>query len=753
MKALKWLLILVIGLPLLLFAIAAVLLATTDLNRFKPDIEKLAFDQLGRELTITGDIDHTLFPWLGVSLGEMELANAEGFGDEPFARIGSAEASLKILPLLTGTITIGKVTLVGATVDAQVAADGRNNFPVVEGGESAPAEEPPTSGSTALPDIQIDGISLVDADIRYRDATSDLDAHATAVNLSIGNVRAGETSPIDGSLNVSVQPAGLDAELELAAKLTPDFSALQFLLDELALELAATGDAVPGGSRSLTLTGTAEADLTAGTATLNGFSVESGNAVATVDVGITGLNDSPAVQGDLNIPSMDLGALLDSLDLGAGPMQREDALSAFALNATLSYEGDNAALDALTITLDDTTLTGAATLSDLSAALPTVGFNLDVDAINVDHYSPPISDAAAESEGTTEGATDTTATDAAEDIEIPLPVDLLRTLTLDGTAQVGELTAANLKMQNIAVVLKAADGDVAVSSLKGSLYDGDIDASLGLNVTADTPRYRAKAGLTGVQAQPLLTDFAEFSNVIGSGLINLDITTEGGSVNQLTEALGGNVSFSFLNGAIDGVNIAAELRKVLAAFGKAEDEASDDAKQTDFAKFSASADIVKGVVTSTDLDLRSPLLRLAGDGTVNLPGERVDYVLKPALVKTLEGQGGDTSENLSGIKLDLPIAGTFDELANDFPGALRRSLADGAKNAAKAELDAKKAELKAAADAKKAELKAAAEAKEAELKAEAKAREEEAKAELEEKAKEKLDEAADKLKDKLKKLF
>ncbi|MEM6988050.1 MAG: hypothetical protein AAF499_16115, partial [Pseudomonadota bacterium] len=190
-------------------------------------------------------------------------------------------------------------------------------------------------------------------------------------------------------------------------------------------------------------------------------------------------------------------------------------------------------------------------------------------------------------------------------------------------------------------------------------------------------------------------------------------------------------SFAFLDGAIDGINIAAQLRKVLSTFGRAEASDTDEPLRTDFAKFSASANIQSGVIDNVDLDLRSPLLRLAGQGNVSLPGETVDYVLKPALVSSLEGQGGAERSELSGLKFDLPIVGTFTELANDFPGVLRRSITDGAKTAAKAELDAKKAELEAKAEAEKAA----------------------ARAELERKAQEKVDEVKDKLADKLKKLF
>lgn len=740
MKVIKWLLVGLVGLVLTVLAVAAAALALLDVNRFKPEIEQSASELLGRQLSIEGEITKTLFPWLGVSVGRVVLANAEGFGDTPFASIESAAASVKILPLLQRKITIGNLELAGLTLDAQLAADGNSNIPRFDSGSEEPAEdagEASPDSAISLPEITIDGVSLSGANIRYRDAESELDAQITDVNLSIGNVRDGQTSPLTGRLDLSVQPYELSATAELDGKLTPTFSAMQFLVDELNLQLDASGDAVPGGQRAVALSGAAEVDLNAGTATLSGFEIKSGNASARLDVDVESLNTSPTVNGRLTIPSMDLGALLDELDLSAGPMQREDALSAFSLDATLEYAANSASLESLTIKLDDTALSGAAVVSELDAAMPAVEFELTVDQLDVDHYLPPTGDDASAVQ---------TGADASGDTAIPLPTELLRTLRLQGKADVSSLTAANLTMQNIAVELVAADGVLAVDSMNGALYQGNIDANASLDVSGDTPHYSATATLTGVQAQPLLTDFAEFDKLLGSGEINLDLETSGESVAQLSAGLGGAASFSFLDGAIDGINIAAQLRKLLSAIGQAEASESEEPLRTDFAKFSASATIAEGVVQNTDLDLRSPLLRLAGQGSVSLPGEQIDYLLKPALVSSLEGQGGANRSELSGLKFDLPIVGSFTEIAEDFPGVLRRGLSDGVEAAAKADLEAKKAALEA-------EAKAKLEAREAELKARAEQEKDRAKTKLEESANEKIDEVKEKLEDRLKKLF
>jgi len=149
-----------------------------------------------------------------------------------------------------------------------------------------------------------------------------------------------------------------------------------------------------------------------------------------------------------------------------------------------------------------------------------------------------------------------------------------------------------------------------------------------------------------------------------------------------------------------------------------EEPADGESLQTDFSALSASAKISQGVVESTDLNLLSPLLRVGGDGSVALPAEMVDYTVNLLLTKSLEGQGGASIDEASGIGLPLRIQGTFAELSADFVGTVRKSVQAGIKDNLKAQADAKKAELKAELDAKKAEAKAKLDAEKEAKKAE-----------------------------------
>lgn len=98
-------LLIVVGLAVAAVVALAVLLPLYfDPNDFKDEIAAAAKERTGRDLTITGDIGLSVFPWLGVELGQTSMSNAPGFGDKPFAEFEQAGVRLQLMPLLKGQI-------------------------------------------------------------------------------------------------------------------------------------------------------------------------------------------------------------------------------------------------------------------------------------------------------------------------------------------------------------------------------------------------------------------------------------------------------------------------------------------------------------------------------------------------------------------------------------------------------------------------------------------------------------------------
>ena len=91
-KFIKIILSLVAFLVMVIIIAAVALPLYIDPNDFKPEIESAVNDATGRKLVIEGDLELSVFPWLGVSTGKLVLDNAPGFTETKFAEIeiGSA---------------------------------------------------------------------------------------------------------------------------------------------------------------------------------------------------------------------------------------------------------------------------------------------------------------------------------------------------------------------------------------------------------------------------------------------------------------------------------------------------------------------------------------------------------------------------------------------------------------------------------------------------------------------------------------
>ena len=62
--------------------------------------------------------------------------------------------------------------------------------------------------------------------------------------------------------------------------------------------------------------------------------------------------------------------------------------------------------------------------------------------------------------------------------------------------------------------------------------------------------------------------------------------------------------------------------------------------------------------------MKAPVLRLAkGDsrGDIDIGNEKINYIAKPTIVKSLKGQGGADLDSLAGIAIPVKISGTFSD--------------------------------------------------------------------------------------------
>jgi AsmA protein len=121
--------------------------------------------------------------------------------------------------------------------------------------------------------------------------------------------------------------------------------------------------------------------------------------------------------------------------------------------------------------------------------------------------------------------------------------------------------------------------------------------------------------------------------------------------------LGGKGALQFLNGAIKGINIGALIRNPA---GTLIDPASQKDQETDFSEMSGTFTIANGILKNTDLELKAPLLRVGGAGTVDLPKRTVNYRIDPKVALTAQGQGGKS--DAAGLEVPVVVEGPWDHI-------------------------------------------------------------------------------------------
>ena len=83
------------------------------------------------------------------------------------------------------------------------------------------------------------------------------------------------------------------------------------------------------------------------------------------------------------------------------------------------------------------------------------------------------------------------------------------------------------------------------------------------------------------------------------------------------------------------------------------------AQKTDFTELKATFNVKNGVAHNNDLSMKSPLLRVGGEGDIDIGNDRLNYVLKATLVATTSGQGGKNATDLSGLTVPVKLTGAL----------------------------------------------------------------------------------------------
>jgi len=248
---------------------------------------------------------------------------------------------------------------------------------------------------------------------------------------------------------------------------------------------------------------------------------------------------------------------------------------------------------------------------------------------------------------------------------VDTPVDLAALRSLDGriTLEAGTLRYAPYVLRNLKATAALDNGRLDLNPLSFNTWDGSLTARV-LASAAEHQTLAIQAQAQQIDIAAALKDVAQSELLEGHGQIQVDLRTGGRSLQALKSALDGTARMQLRDGAVRGFNLAKALRQFKAALTMQQDAVSQarQTEKTDFSELSASFQFNNGIGTSRDLDLKSPFLRLGGDGQVNLPASTLDYTVRASVINTSKGQGGADLAALDGVTVPVRLQGPFDAL-------------------------------------------------------------------------------------------
>jgi len=478
----------------------------------------------------------------------------------------------------------------------------------------------------------------------------------------------------------------MKGQLGLTGRLQVDNDHGVFALDDLALKVKVEGEGLPAQGVEARLQSNIRYDQMNDVLDVKDLQVTSGALALIGSVEGHGLRDKPDLAGTLRLEKFSLREWLKTFGFPIPETADPEVLSALEFSSEFKAGTDNLKLNKMLLKLDQTVVKGDFELA--SFVDPAYLFDLNVDQINLDRYLPPASDTPASGGGAGKG-------NGTEEL---IPMEPLRKLRLDGKLQIDSLVVNNLHAEAVLVKLRGRDGKLVIDQQIGRFYDGLSKGSVSLDVTGSAPKMDISQSLSRVLAGPLLKDLMGDDKLLGSGNLELKLTSQGNSVNKIKQTLNGNLNFDFRDGAVKGFNLAQMIRDTRAKLSGESVAISNEPEQTDFSELNGSATIVNGLVNNQQLLAKSPYLRIEGSGKANLLQEDLDYSIRPVIVNTPKGQGGQGLEELVGVPIPVRIHGSWSD--PQFNIQLAKVLEEQQKAKLKAKLDSQKEKLDSKVDEK-----------------------------------------------------
>lgn len=637
----------------------AALVAFAPVGIIREQIIREVHVRTGRNLTVAGSTSLSLYPSLGISMGDVALSPPPGMDGPPFVKMRRLDINVALLPLLSRQVSVDRLVLSEPVFDLRVDARGNRSweFSQISGaptvmvaqagkgqqlpaelqeflrhsskpGEAQPSpqrEEQVSSTRRSLPmqDMALGDVRIDNGTVRYRDERGGVAEEVRAVNARV----------TAKSLSTPLEAKG---------------------------DFALRGDKIEFASRI----GSPRALLEARASRVS-IAMSSPKANARIEGSLTTAKSSQ-FDGTVKLDAASLRALAGWL--GVPPLPGK-GFGAASLEGELKTGATWVALNNARLQLDAISGNGSANV-DFVAGRPMVKASLRFGQVDLNPYLTTVDGGAGQSPAAQPpagGASNPAGTRPGPQVKgftkrsgwSETPIDLTGLGLFDADIR---LSLAGLVYEDVKLGASQSTHVLKNRSLKSTiedlrLYGGQGRGTISLEPNGPAAAISVSLAMDGVSAFPLLRDAADFEWVDGKGKIQLAVTGAGNHQRAIMESLNGKAEFGFTDGAVVGFNLQQMIRSLQQ--GKLPSFNRSPSERTEFSEAGASFQIRNGVAETKDLRAISAMVRMTGAGNVNLGQRQIDATLRPRLV-TGSAQPGAAGGEPGGLELPLRVRGSWE---------------------------------------------------------------------------------------------
>lgn len=341
------------------------------------------------------------------------------------------------------------------------------------------------------------------------------------------------------------------------------------------------------------------------------------------------------------------------------------------IEANVSLTPAAITMEDLVLVLDDTTFKGELSLASDATAM--ISVHLAADTIDLDRYMAATEDSTAASD---------------ESAPVEIPVDLIRSLSVQGSITFDDVTLSGMKFSNVTLGIKAAKGKLRLHPISADFFGGKYEGDVRIDARGDRPVLSVNENISDVDLSALAVAVFEQENITGRINGSFKLSGRGHDLAAIQRDLSGSMSMELLDGTWEGTDVWYELRRARALYKKEPAPEQELPARTRFSAVKASGPVTDGVFHNDDLLVEMPFLRLTGKGSIDLVAATVDYRMSARVLERPEFAQGATEEELrefTGAVIPLKISGPLDDpsIRPDVKKMLRKQAKEEARDRVK----------------------------------------------------------------------